>query len=317
MGKAGERLRGTGGVNALASGEGDAAPLCAGPDPAPRTPRLRLPPGSCDTHAHICGPALRYPYFADRVYTPPDALLPQFQHLLQTLGMDRAVLVQPSVYAADNSVLLSALQQAGPNYRGVAVIDESVSAGELERMHGAGVRGVRINIVDLKDGKGVLPVDAIRRMAERIAPLGWHIEFLIHVNEFPQLERDLSGLEVPLVFGHMGYLQRGSTIATSGFKGLLALARSGRAWVKLTGPYRISQKILPYADTDAFAAALLDAAPAQIVWGSDWPHVMMTGPMPNDGDLCDLLEGWIPDQELRHKVMVENPARLYDFPEAA
>lgn len=301
-------------MNSFSSDSSVNAPFCAAPDPHPHAPRLRLPRGSCDTHAHICGPAARYAYFADRVYTPPDALLPHYQHLLNVLGIERGVLVQPSVYAADNTALLDALEQAGPNYRGVAVIDDKVSMGDLERMHAAGVRGVRVNIVDLKEGKGVLPIKAIQQLAQRIAPLGWHIEFLMHVDEFPSIERDLAGLAVPIVFGHMGYLQLGSTTQTPGFKGLLALARSGRAWVKLTGPYRISAQTLPYADTNAFAAALIDAAPDQIVWGSDWPHVMMKGPMPNDGDLCDLIGNWVPDEALRHKVMVENPARLYGFP---
>jgi 2-pyrone-4,6-dicarboxylate lactonase len=290
------------------------APLCAAPDPHPRVPHLQLPPGSCDTHAHICGPVTRYAYFPERVYTPPDALLGSYRHLLSTLGIERGVLVQPSVYAADNTALLDALAEAGPNYRGVAVIDDAVSADELKRMHAAGVRGVRVNIVDLKEGKGVLPVAAIRQLADRVAPLGWHIEFLMHVDEFPSIEQDLAGLPVPLVFGHMGYSRLGSTTETDGFQGLLALARGGQAWVKLTGPYRISTLSYPYPDTNAFAAALVDAAPDQLVWGSDWPHVMMKGHMPNDGDLCELIGTWVPDAALRQKVMVDNPARLYGFP---
>ncbi len=290
------------------------APLCAAPDPWPRAPRLSLPLGSCDAHAHICGPAAQFAYFGDRVYTPPDALLPQYQSLLHVLGIDRGVLVQPSVYGAENSALLNALKQAGQNYRGVAVVDEQVSEGELARLHAAGVRGVRVNVVDLKQGKGELPVRAIERLAERISVLGWHIELLVHVDEFPELERELDGVVVPLVFGHMGYLQRGSTTQTPGFLGLLAMLRSGRAWAKLTGPYRISSQGLPYADTNAFATALLDAASSQVVWGSDWPHVMMKGSMPNDGDLCDLIWQWLPDEALRQQVMVDNPARLYDFP---
>jgi predicted TIM-barrel fold metal-dependent hydrolase len=183
-------------------------------------------------------------------------------------------------------------------------------------MHAAGVRGVRINIVDRKEGKGMLPMDDIHRLADRVAPLGWHIELLMHADEFPDMAHMLGTLPVPLVFGHLGYMRLGSSVDAPGFAGLLELLQRGRAWVKLTGPYRISAQPMPYADTNAYAAALMKAAPDRIVWGSDWPHVMVKGQMPNDGDLLDLLAQWVPDEALRRKVLVHNPARLYDFPES-
>lgn len=130
-------------------------PLCAAPDPRPRKPRLTMPPLACDTHAHICGPSARYPYWSGRVYTPPDCLLPDYRHMLATLGVERAVLVQPSVYATDNSAMLDALRTAGSNFRAVAVVEDTVDAAELERMHALGVRGVRCNIVDI-DRKSVV-----------------------------------------------------------------------------------------------------------------------------------------------------------------
>ena len=289
-------------------------PLCAAFDPRPRKPRITLPPHACDTHAHICGPQARYAYYSERIYTPADALVPDYRHMLDTLGVERAVLVQPSVYGTDNTAMLDAMQAAGPNFRGVAVVAEDISAHELERMHDAGVRGVRVNIVDVKDRKaGTLPLAALRKLALKIAPFGWHLELLMHVDEFPDLDRMLADFPVDTVYGHLGYMRTDKGITAPGFQALLRLMQSGRAWVKLTGPYRISTQPLPHADTNAYAHALIKAAPRQIIWGTDWPHVMVKGAMPNDGDLCDLLGDWIPDAATRQQVLVDNPARLYGF----
>jgi len=289
------------------------APPCAAPDFAPRQPQLKVPAGSCDCHAHILGPAARFPYSDERVYTPPDCLLADYRAMLTALGLARAVLVQPSVYSSDNRVLLNALDAMQGAWRGVAVVEPDVSASALQEMHAAGVRGVRVNVVDVQSNKGVLPLNQLRGLAERIAPLGWHMEFLLHVHEFPRLDQQLTGFPVDVVFGHLGYLPTQLGIGDAGFQALLRLLQAGRAWVKLTGPYRLSGSKLPYADVVPFAHALLDAAPRQIVWGSDWPHVMVKGAMPNDGDLMDILSTWIPDPSIRHQVLVNNPERLYGF----
>lgn len=289
------------------------APPCAAPDFAPRQPQLKVPAGSCDCHAHILGPAARFPYSDERVYTPPDCLLADYRAMLTALGLARAVLVQPSVYSSDNRVLLNALDAMQGAWRGVAVVEPDVSASALQEMHAAGVRGVRVNVVDVQSNKGVLPLNQLRGLAERIAPLGWHMEFLLHVHEFPRLDQQLAGFPVDVVFGHLGYLPTQLGIGDAGFQALLLLLQAGRAWIKLTGPYRLSGSKLPYADVAPFAHALLDAAPRQIVWGSDWPHVMVKGAMPNDGDLMDILSTWIPDPSIRHQVLVNNPERLYGF----
>jgi predicted TIM-barrel fold metal-dependent hydrolase len=224
------------------------------------------------------------------------------------------VLVQPSVYGTDNSAMLDAMKTDPARLRGVAVVADDVAADELARMHAAGVRGVRVNIVDVKDRQpGTLPLAQLTKLATKIKPLGWHMEFLMHVDEFPELDRMLAKFPVNTVYGHLGYMKTDHGTGNPGFHALLRMMQAGRAWVKLTGPYRISAEPLPHADTNDYAHALLDAAPAQVVWGSDWPHVMVKGTMPNDGDLCDLLTAWIPDAALRKQVLVDNPARLYDF----
>jgi len=293
---------------------GAEAPACAGPDPHPRKPKLKLPSGACDTHAHIMGPKARYAYSPARIYTPPDCLLPDYLKMLATLGVERAVLVQPSVYGTDNTVMLEAMKAAGDRFRGVAVVADSISDAELKMLDAAGVRGVRVNIVDVKDRKpGTLPMDALMALARRVAPLGWHMEFLMHADEFPDLDRAFTGFPVEIVLGHLGYLNIGKQPNDAGFRSLLRLMGTGRAWVKLTGPYRITAAPLPYPDAVPFAKALLQANPERVVWGTDWPHVMMKGAMPNDGDLADLLSDWIPDARAREQVLARNPARLYRF----
>jgi predicted TIM-barrel fold metal-dependent hydrolase len=291
----------------------DSAPLCLAHDPKPRRPGIVLPLLACDTHAHVCGPETRYPYSPERIYTPPDALPDHYRHLLKTLGVQRAVLVQPSVYGSDNRALLDALASDPVNQRAVVVVNPDVTNAELERLHALGVRGARCNIVDVKEGKGRLPIEMLTVLAAKVRPFGWHLEFLMHVDEFPDLDRMLDRFPVEVVFGHLGYMKTSLGLDAPGYQAFKRLLKSGRAWAKLTGPYRISSRPLPYSDVTPFARALVDAAPDRIVWGTDWPHVMVKGAMPNDGDLWDLLADWVPDEGRRHKVLVDNPARLYGF----
>jgi 2-pyrone-4,6-dicarboxylate lactonase len=301
-------------MNSASSIPNSEPPLCAAFDSKPRKPAISLPPLSCDTHAHICGPRSTYAYYSQRIYTPPDCLLPDYQHMLNTLGVERAVVVQPSVYGTDNTAMLDAMKSAGPQFRGVAVVADDVAESELNRLHEAGVRGVRVNIVDVKERKpGTLPIAALRELALKIKPFGWHIEFLMHVDEFPDLDRMLGDFPVDTVYGHLGYMKTDKGIANPGFQALLRMMKAGRAWCKLTGPYRISAEPLPHADTNIYAHALIASAPRQVVWGSDWPHVMAKTPMPNDGDLADMLGAWVPDAATRKQVLVDNPARLYGF----
>jgi len=289
-------------------------PVCAGPDFNPRAPKRGLPRRACDTHAHVMGPKERYDYSPARIYTPPDCLLADYLHMLDTLGVERAVLVQPSVYGTDNTAMLDAMKAANGRLRGVAVVAEDVSDAQLKELDATGVRGVRVNIVDVKDRKpGTLPMKSLSQLAQRIAPLGWHMEFLMHADEFPDLDRAFADFPVEIVLGHLGYLTVGKTPDDPGFQALLRLMKAGRAWVKLTGPYRISSAPLPYPDTASFAKALLEASSERVIWGTDWPHVMLKGSMPNDGSLADVLFDWIPDANLRQQVLVRNPEKLYRF----
>jgi predicted TIM-barrel fold metal-dependent hydrolase len=288
-------------------------PLCAAHDPNPRKPGMSVPRGACDTHAHVFGPGDHYPFIPHGLYTPADALPIDYMHMLDTLGMERGVLVQPSVYGTNNQAMLDAM--AGqPRLRGIVVVPYDVDVAEIERLHGLGVRGVRCNIVDLKFGKGALPLDQLKPLAEHIKPYGWHVEFLMHVNAFPDLDRQLAGFPVDVVFGHLGYVPTSQGTDTAGFKGLLRLMQDGKAWVKLTAPYRLTLREMPYPDVDAAARILVDKAADRLLWGSDWPHTFIKTRMPNDGDLFDLFTRWVPDEKMRARILVTNPQKLYDFP---
>lgn len=290
------------------------APPCAPPDFSPRPPSLTLPQGACDSHAHVIGPMQRYPLSVDRVYTPVDCVSQAYLHMLSCTGLQRAVLVQPSIYGTDNRLLLDTLASNTSQFRGVAVADVDVTPEELKCWHAAGIRGLRVNLVDRHDAGGGLPMPMLRALAQRIAPLGWHLELLAHVDTYPDELMALKALPVPVVFGHLGYLTVGRGVGDAGFQALLALMAAGNAWVKLTGPYRLTRDPLPYEVCDDLVRALLAAAPERLVWGSDWPHVMLKGDMPNDADLVDLIARWLPEPMQRQQILVENPALLYDFP---
>jgi len=301
-------------------------PLCQAPTSETRSPQSVFPRGAIDSHAHVCGPATKYPYAKERIYTPPDASLEDYRSLLQMLGVDRAVLVQPSVYGTDNRALIDALKTDSTHLRGVAVLplnSKMMNDSELEQLHKVGVRGLRCNLVDVADPSGGLPIQALTHLAQRIAPLGWHLELLMHVNEHPNLATIFAHFPVDLVFGHFGYCHAKHGVHNAGFQGLLSLMKEQQAWVKMTGPYRISAQSADaiktgaiadlYADMRPFNDAVLAANPKQLVWGSDWPHVMVKNTMPHDADLCDLFGDWVSDSNLRQAILVSNPSMLYDF----
>ncbi len=250
---------------------------CPPPDPHPRAPRFKLPPGAWDTHGHIFGPESKYAYSPKRGYTPPDASLEAFEALHRTLGVERGVLTQPSVYGVDNTAMLDAMARSRGRLMGVASVDKDVSEEELANLHEAGVRGLRINLAD----KGGNPFDSfadVQAMGERIKSMGWHMEFLIHVHEFADLGKTFSSLPVHSVFGHMGYVP--TTEGLGPLQEFIDLLKEGRTWVKLTGAYRITGlRQTPYTDVDPVARALIEAAPARIIW-------VRTGRIPSANSRC-------------------------------
>ena len=293
---------------------GASRPLAACPpaDPHPRPPRSAIPDGACDCHVHVFEGA-RYPYSPARGYTPPDATLATLEGVHRTIGISRAVLTQASVHGTDNRAVLEGAASDPARLRAVVAVDGSVTDAGLRRMHAAGARGIRVNLVD-PGGMPFSSRDELVEVARRIAPFGWHVEFLVHVDEAPDLADLARKLPTDVVVGHLGYMPVSRGLADPGYRAFLDLVGEGRCWVKLTGPYRITgEDRPPYADVALFAAALVAARPDRILWGSDWPHVMCRRPMPNDGDLLDALAAWVPDEAARRAILVDNPARLYGF----
>ena len=289
------------------------APYCKPYHPHPSRPRYDFPEGSCDTHAHICGPEAETRYDPARIYTPPDALLPAYEHMLRTLGVSRMVLVQPSVYGVDNSVMLAAMRATTLEVRGVAVVPVDISEQKIDDLHKKGVRGVRFNLVDVKKPSGALPLAEIISLAERIKSWGWHVELLIHVDDYPGFELFFKDFPTDIVVGHFGYFRPGCSVEDPGFQGMLRLAASGKCWIKLTGPYRISSQELPYSDVDKFSKELIKYVADRLLWGSDWPHVMMKKKMVDDGKLADSFFRISDDAKIHHQILVENPKALYHF----
>lgn len=272
-------------------------------------PRLAAPPGACDSHIHVFAPA-RYPYAAERGYTPDPAPIAAYREVMARLGLARAVIVQPSVYGCDNRATLAAVREGGDGFRAVAVLGDEHGERELEEFHQAGVRGVRVN--DLFAGDG--PPPDLESLAARIVPFGWHLQILTNLCAPKADMGRLAALPVEVVIDHMGHAPAAQALAAPAFANLLALMRDGRAWVKLSGAYRIAPYGGPdFAEVRPLAEALVEAAPERLVWGSDWPHPALEGPLPETAALLDLLLDWIPDAPLRRRVLVDNPARLYGF----
>ncbi len=290
-------------------------PACKAPLP-PVPPRLPTPPGACDTHAHIFGPAARYPYAPDRSYTPPDAPLESYLAMLDTLGFARGVLVQGSAHGRDNSAMLDALAAQPKRLRGVTVADRAISVDELRRWDRLGVRGLRFNHF-LRDGKpfygGGVGLDDAKAMVPRLAELGWHVQLWIDIKDLPDLVPLVRSWPVPVVIDHMGRTDARAGTGTPGFQALLRLLGDGACWVKLSGAHRLCDAWPDYVPARPFHEALVRANPEQLVWGTDWPHPRMEAEMPNAGHLLDLFNTWTPEAALRRKILVDNPARLYGF----
>lgn len=288
------------------------APLCLGPLPEIDPPSFVVPFGAVDTHAHVVAASDAYPMVPERSYTPPPAPEDKYLAMLDATGMTYGVLVQISVYGTDNRYLLETLRRHPDRLRGIAVVSPDVTDAELEAMHAAGVRGLRINVLF----GGGIGFKAMETLAHRIKDLGWHMQFLMDVSTLPDLMPRMTKLPVPGIVDHMGHTPVAQGLDAPGFSALRSLVRDHGYWVKLSGAYRISERFPTFDDVTPFAQALIEDAPDRMVWGSDWPHVSLTR-MPNTGALRNLLPLWAPDADTRRRILVDNPARLYGFPTTA
>ena len=284
------------------------------PHPNPSHPTFKVPAGACDAHCHVFGPGDKFPYSGKRTYTPPDAPAERLRALHKMLGIERVVLVQASVHGHDNSAMLDAIAQSPDTYRGVAMVAPTISDKELADLHTGGVRSIRFNFVQHLGGAPDLAV--VQKMAERIKPLGWHLVLHLDAEDLITYREFLLGLPVPFAIDHMGRAMVKNGLDQKPFKLLLDLMKTNeKAWVKVSGAERISADLSAsvgghYADSAPFARKLIEAAPDRVLWGTDWPHPNVRE-MPDDGKLVDLLPLFTSDATLMHKLLVDNPTRLY------
>lgn len=282
------------------------------PHPDPHAPRsFEPPPGACDAHCHVFGPAARFPYAPDRTYTPPDSGIDDYEALRTRLGLSRAVFVQASCHGIDNAAMTDALRSGDGRYGGVAVIDGSFSDADLDELHEAGVRGARFNFVAHLGGAPDL--DEFRRLVERVARLDWHVVLHFDAKDLTRYVDLLDQMPTRYVIDHMGRVDASAGIEQEPFQRLLELTADDRCWVKVSGAERLTADgSPPYDDVVPYARALISAAPDRILWGTDWPHPNVRH-MPDDGDLVDVLARFAPDEATRDQILVTNPTTLYDF----
>ena len=292
--------------------------FCLPPLESHEPARFAMPQGACDTHAHVFGPYARFPLSGDRSYTPPENGAERFIAHLDALGLSRGVLVTASAQGDDNRNALAALRAYPDRLRAVAVVHADVSEPQLDALAEAGVRGARFNLYR-NDGHAVYRngagLEDFQALAPRLKARGWHAQIWIHAPDLPELAPTLLAPGIDLVVDHMGRMNAARGVHDAGFQRLCRLLAEGQAWAKLSGADRNTASGPPFADIAPFAHALLRANADRLVWGSDWPHInyFEAGHVPDDGMLCNLLAQWMPDEALRRRVLVDNPAILYGF----
>jgi 2-pyrone-4,6-dicarboxylate lactonase len=285
------------------AGSAERPPAVASP------PTIAVPAGACDSHFHIVVRSPKYPFSPHQLYDPLEAPLPLLRTMLSTLGIERGVLVHASCYGTDNRLLIDTLRE-NSGLRGIALVNLEVRDEELKELDAAGVRGIRI-FARSSDGASL---DNLEALARRIAPFDWHVEISASGRLLPELAPRIKALPTRAVLNHMARMDPEITVASPEFGALADLLQTGRVWVKLSAPYRMSKQEPPYSDMVRLGRAIAAAAPDRMVWATDWPNLHFEGTMPDAGMLLDALGEWVPVEPVRHKILSENAAELYRFP---
>lgn len=284
----------------------------------PSKPRFKLPPGAVDAHCHVFGPGAQFPYAPERKYTPCDASKEQLFALRDHLGFDRNVIVQATCHGSDNRALVDALRHSNNKARGVATVRRDVSDAELQEMHAAGVRGTRFNFV--KRLADFTPREVLLEIANRIAPLGWHVVVYFEAQDLPELYDFFTALPTTVVVDHMGRPDVTKPVEGPEFGLFVKMMREHEnIWSKVSCPERLSVNGPPalngeqnaYRDVMPFARRLVETFSDRVLWGTDWPHPNLKDHMPDDGLLVDYIPQIATTPELQKKLLVDNPTRLY------
>jgi len=289
----------------LSQAQAQQVPWSTGTAPA----KTRAPANATDCHHHIY--SSRFRVDPNSTLRPGDASVADYRLLQKRIGTSRNVIVQPSTYGIYNDGLIEALGECGPTARGVAVVNAGVTDDELKRLDAARVRGVRFN---LATPGGATTMEMLEPVAKRIAPMGWHVQFNMSADTTLAARDVLNRLPCQIVFDHLAHMPQPIGTGHPAFAVVVDLLQKGKAWVKLSGAYADTKVGPPtYADATAVAQAYVKAAPERLVWGSDWPHPSERTDKPDDALLFDLLAQWAPDEAVRNRILVDNPARLYGF----
>jgi 2-pyrone-4,6-dicarboxylate lactonase len=279
--------------------------------PSPSKPRYTPPPGAVDAHCHVFGPGGVFPYAPERRYTPVDAGKDKLFALRDFLGFERNVLVQATCHGADNRALADTCRTAGSRARGVAAIRPGVSQAELADLHDAGVRGIRFNFVKrLADPK---PDGYYRGLVDLVAGLGWHVVVYFEAPDLAERWQLFTSLPTTVVVDHMGRPDVTQPLDGPGFALFTRfMAEHENVWSKVSCPERLSASGPPdYSDVVPFARHVVENFPGRVLWGTDWPHPNMKSHMPDDGALVDFIPRIAPTEDLRRRLLVDNPLRLY------
>jgi 2-pyrone-4,6-dicarboxylate lactonase len=286
--------------------------------PNPSKPTFSLPAGAVDAHCHVFGPGAQFPYAPERKYTPCDASKEQLFALRDHLGFARNVIVQATCHGSDNRALVDALRASNGKARGVATVNRNVTDAELHEMHAAGVRGTRFNFV--KRLADFTPREVLLDIANRIAPLGWHVVVYFEAHDLPELHDFFAALPTTVVVDHMGRPDVSKPVDGPEFELFVKMMREHEnIWSKVSCPERLSvsgPKALngeqnAYRDVVPFAKRLVETFPDRVLWGTDWPHPNLKDHMPDDGLLVDFIPHIAATPELQQKLLVDNPNRLY------
>jgi 2-pyrone-4,6-dicarboxylate lactonase len=280
-------------------------------NPNPSTPKLRLPPGSWDTHCHVLGPTDKYPYASTTTINPADAPKEKLFALHGKLGIERCVIVHTATHGMDLRVTEDAVAAKGGTYLGVALLPTDVGETELRRLDKLGFRGVRYNFMPHLHQSD--SIEQVLALAPRLADIGWHLQIHMDGSYVANMGPLLAKSPVPVVIDHIGRVDAGAGLDQPAFQHLLRLMGNGKFWMKVSGVDRITKLGPPYADAVPFARKLVEEFPDRVVWGTDWPHPHHKGPIPDEGQLVDLIVEMAPTEELRRKLMVDNPIRLYEM----
>jgi D-galactarolactone isomerase len=270
-----------------------------------------FPAGACDTHVH--GYDARFPAASTALLHPPDAGPGEYDELRATLGLQRVVVVQPTTYGFDNSCQLEFAAHYGDDARLVVVVGDRTSPSELRRLDAAGARGARFHMLP----GGAVGWEALPATTDRIAELGWHVQLQINGRLLTEYLDTLLALPTPLVVDHVGRFIPPVAVDDPAFAALLALLDTGRCWVKLSAPYESTHDGAPhYPTVTNLVGELVRRFPERMLWASNWPHPGQPDP-PTPDELRLLAAAWLPTDELRLRVLVDNPAELYGFPPIA